>query len=247
MKKNILFFSTMIAISVLMVFSSSVFADNTGKLNGRRFAQLAWGGTLYDNWPAELGVNIDKTHPAYPAIGKKRGKATWRCKECHGWDYKGRAGAYSKGSHYTGIVGIRAYANQGPEVILKILNNDTHAFKGLIPDNALRALALFVSKGQIDVDLYIDRKTKKSIGDPENGSRIYLSTCVKCHGEDGRDINFKDEKRPEYIGTIANKNPWETLHKIRWGHPGSPMVSLLFLDFKEQLDVLSFCQTLPTK
>jgi thiosulfate dehydrogenase len=97
----------------------------------------------------------------------------------------------------------------------------------------------------MDMDLYIDRTTKKGIGDSASGGRIYLSACTKCHGIDGKDINFKTEEKPEYVGTVAKNNPWETLHKIRWGHPGSQMISLLFLGLIEQLDVLAFCQTLP--
>ncbi|MBI4687962.1 MAG: c-type cytochrome [Nitrospirae bacterium] len=236
-----------LAVFTLLVTVSSSAAEEIEKLTGKKFAQLARGGVLYDNWLGELGVKIDKTHPSYPPAGQKKGAATWRCKECHGWDYKGKAGAYGTGSSFTGIVGIRAYANQNPEAILKTLKNDTHAFGSLMSDSDLEALALFVTYGQIDVDLYINRQTKKSIGDPANGGRIFLSTCIKCHGEDGKAINFKDEKSPEYMGTVANKNPWETLHKIRWGHPGSQMISLLFLGLKEQLDVLSFCQSLPEK
>ena len=222
-------------------------AQELEKLTGKKFAQLAKGGVLYDNWLDELGIKIDKTHPSYPSTGQKKGASTWRCKECHGWDYKGKAGAYGSGSSFTGIVGIRAYANQNPQEILKVLKNDTHAIGSLMSDSDLEALSYFVAYGQIDVDLYIDRQTKKSIGDSANGGIIFLSTCIKCHGEDGKAINFKDEKAPEYIGTVANKNPWETMHKIRWGHPGSQMISLLFLGLKEQLDVLSFCQTLPDK
>jgi thiosulfate dehydrogenase len=242
------FFLFCIAVSlVLFMAISSVDAEKLETLSGMRFVQLALGGLLYDNWPAEMGVKIDRTQPSYPSEGKQKGTITWRCKECHGWDYKGKAGAYSKGSHYTGIIGIRSYANVDPLEIVKILKNDTHALSGVLDDNALDALALFVSLGQIDVDLYIDRKTRKTIGDPSNGGRIYLATCIKCHGADGKEINFKDEKKPEFVGTVANKNPWETLHKTRWGHPGTPMISLLFLELKEQLDVLAFCQSLPQK
>jgi thiosulfate dehydrogenase len=233
------------SLSVISAVSSK--AGEIEKLSGRKFAQLAMGGVLYDNWLAELGKEMDKTHPSHPAEGKKKGASTWRCKECHGWDYKGKAGAYSKGSHYTGIVGIRAYANQRPEEIVKVIKTDTTAFGTMISDDALEALALFVAYGQIDTDLHINRQTGKSAGDPANGDRIYQATCTKCHGENGKEINFKDEKKPAYIGTVSNKNPWETLHKIRWGHPGSQMISLLFLELKEQLDVLSFCQTLPGK
>jgi mono/diheme cytochrome c family protein len=234
-----------VMVLALLINVSAGFADEIEKLTGRTFARLATGGILYDNWPEEFGITIDKTHPAYPAEGKKKGGSTWRCKECHGWDYKGAAGAYSKGSHFTGITGIRAYANQNPEDIKRILKNDTHALGDMITEDALEELSLFVAYGQIDTDLYINRTSKKSIGDPANGGRIFLATCIKCHGDDGKEINFKTPEKPEYIGTVANENPWETLHKIRWGHPGSQMISLLFLGLKEQLDVLAFCQTLP--
>jgi len=246
-KTKIAYCLFILAVFALLVTVSSSTAEEIGKLTGREFSQLVRGGVLYDNWIDELGVKIDKTHPSYPADGKQKGADTWRCKECHGWDYKGKAGAYSKGSHYTGITGIRSYANQKPEQIIKILKDNTHAFGNMIPDKELEALAFFVVYGQIDVDLYIDRSAQKSIGDSASGGKIYLSTCIKCHGEDGKAMNFKDEKNPEYIGTVANKNPWETLHKIRWGHPGAQMISLFFLTLKDQLDVLSFCQTLPDK
>ncbi len=248
MKKTfVMVFLSFTALFILLVADSPVYAHETDKVSGKDLSQLAWGGVLYDNWPEELGVKIEKTHPSYPAEGKQSGVTTWRCKECHGWDYKGRAGAYSKGSHYTGIIGIRNYARQPLTKILKTLMNDTHNFGLMISDNALFALSLFISQGQIDMDPYIDRITRKALGDYKNGARIYLTICIKCHGDDGREINFKSEKNPEYIGTLANENPWETLHKIRWGHAGSQMVSLLYLGLKEHLDVLSFCQELPTK
>jgi thiosulfate dehydrogenase len=232
---------------ILFISVSNADADDFNKLTGMTFARLAMGGILYDDWPVETGVKFEKKHPSYPLVGMQKGESTWRCKECHGWDYKGSSGAYSEGSHYTGIKGIRAYANQDPRMIMAILKDKNHLLGDFMDKEAIVSLALFVAYGQVDMDLYIDRKTRKSIGDPANGGRIYLSTCIKCHGSDGKEINFKDDNNPEYIGTAASRNPWETLHKIRWGHPGSQMISLLFLDLKEQLDVLSFCQILPAK
>jgi thiosulfate dehydrogenase len=232
---------------LFLILAKPLVAGDKAKLSGMRFVQLARGGLLYDDWPVELGVKIDKANPSYPAEGQKKGSSTWRCKECHGWDYKGKAGAYKTGSHYTGITGIRSFANVDPLEVIKILKNDDHAFGDMLSENDYDALAIFVSYGQLDTDLFIDRKTKKSIGDPANGGRIYLATCIKCHGIEGKEISFKDEKEPEYIGTIAKKNPWVTLHKIRWGHPGTPMIALHFLELKEQLDVLAFTQSLPEK
>ncbi len=242
-----LFCLSCITLLVLLITGPSLFADENEVLSGKQYAQLARGGVLYDDWPIELGIKIDKTHPSYPANGKKTGATTWRCKECHGWDYMGKEGAYSKGSHYTGIPGIRPSVYKNLETTIKILKNDTHAFGNIIPEDALEALALFVSYGQVAVDIYIDRSTRKVKGYIAGGGRIYLNTCVKCHGEDGKAIDFGSEKEPEYLGTLANENPWEALHKIRWGQPGTQMVSLLFLGLRDQLDVLSFCQTLPSK
>jgi len=246
LQKNVVSLICSAAI-VLTAVISVTYAEDIKQLTGMRFAMLARGGVLYDNWLEEKGAKIDKTHPSYPADGKQKGEVTWRCKECHGWDYKGKAGAYAAGSHYTGIKGIRDYANQDTTEIVNILKNDTHAYDTLLSETDLDSLALFVAFGQVDVDLYIDRKSMKSIGDLSNGGRIFLSTCTKCHGYDGKAINFKDQKNPEYIGTVATKNPWEILHKIRWGHPASSMISLVFLDLKEQLDVLAFCQALPVE
>ena len=36
----------------------------------------------------------------------RTGAATWRCKECHGWDYMGVDGQYGHGPHKTGFPGI---------------------------------------------------------------------------------------------------------------------------------------------
>lgn len=241
-------FSICLGLSLVFVFSLSLPGTpsaTAGELTMEQFTQMSYGAVLYDNWPKVLGLTLKETHPSYPVTAKKKGKNSWRCKECHGWDYKGKSGTYRKGSHYTGITGIRAYANQSAAEIVQILKNDTHAFGSRIPDDAVNALAAFVSYGQIDMDRYIDRKTRKTLGNTGNGARVYLSVCAKCHGADGTKINFKSPKKPLYVGGAANKNPWETLHKIRWGHPGSQMASLVFTSIQTQLDSLAFIQTLP--
>lgn len=60
---------------------------------------IAFGGQLYDNWmELTAGTAPSGTHPAYPQTGSKKGKSTWRCKECHGWDYLGKDGGYGPDS-----------------------------------------------------------------------------------------------------------------------------------------------------
>lgn len=211
---------------------------------------IAEGGKLYDHWSKVLFQDLKDapTHPSYPAAGKQKGEVTWRCKECHGWDYKGKDGAYAKGSHFTGIKGLRDSVNVAPEQIAKVIRDKTHGYtEAMLPNRAVTALAMFVSRGQIDVEQGIERVSKKANGDPKRGARFFQSICAVCHGFDGKQINFKTPQEPEFIGTVASDNPWETLHKIRNGQPGIPMPSLGVLDIKDQLDILAYTQTLPQK
>lgn len=213
------------------------------------FWETLRGGLLYDNWAKVLYRDPPKeTHPSYPAAGKKKGGSTWRCKECHGWDYRGVDGAYGDGSHYTGIKGIRNMVGAPVDKIAKIVRDDTHRYTPeMISDKAVAHLALFVSRGQVDMPQYIDYKTKKAHGDPARGARFYQSICAVCHGFDGKQINFKTADNPEYIGTVAQKNPQETLHKTRNGQPGVPMVALGVLDMQDIVDIVAYAQTLPAK
>jgi thiosulfate dehydrogenase len=75
--------------------------------------------------------------------------------------------------------------------------------------------------------------------------------CAACHGPDGKKLNFGKPDDPEYIGTVANENPWEVAHKIRVGQPGSnpPMPTGVETGWslQEVLDVLAYAQTLPEK
>jgi len=210
---------------------------------------IARGGRLYDKWWKEaLTDPPEGTHPAYPEAGKKGGSTTWRCKECHGWDYKGAKGAYGKGSHYTGIKGLRDMVGADTEVIHKAIMSKTHGFtERMLPHRAMEMLALFVSRGQIDMDLYIDRKTGKSRGNPARGANYFQTICVICHGFDGKEINFKSADNPEYLGTVAVNNPQEFLHKVRFGPAGMPMPSFITQPMEAIADILAYAQTLPTR
>ncbi|MEE8393167.1 MAG: hypothetical protein V3R66_02390 [Rhodospirillales bacterium] len=211
---------------------------------------IARGGRLYDNWMVEmLHDQPRENHPAYPEVGRKRGFPTWRCKECHGWDYKGAEGAYGKGSnHYTGIKGIRGVVGRDYREIVSILTDKTHGYaEKHLSHAAQEMLAMFLSKGQIDMDRYIDPATKKAHGDIKRGGQLYQTICVVCHGFDGKEINFKSDKYPQYAGTVCKRNPWESLHKIRFGQPGVGMMALANQDVKSLVDILAYCQTLPVE
>jgi thiosulfate dehydrogenase len=151
---------------------------------------VARGGQLYDDWMAVLDAEPPKgNHPAYPAVGKRKGRTTWRCKECHGWDYMGEDGAYRRGSHTTGIKGVRRVVGMDPAEIEKIITDKTHGYTpDMIPPRALRKLAMFLSRGQVAMDQYIDRETEEARGDLRRGASFFQTVCAICHGFDGSQI-----------------------------------------------------------
>ncbi len=233
---------------LIAVSSSSSLASSEGELTEEW--KLSQGGKIYDNWASTLNIKAPSdTHRAYPATGKKQGAATWRCKECHGWDYQGRDGGYSKGSHFTGIKGVSHMVGKPLTDIKKIVRNKIHGYsKAMISDKSLEYLAFFVSQGQVDMSKYIDLKSKSVKGDAPRGARFFQTICAVCHGLDGRQINFHPgRKQPEYVGTVASHNPWEIFHKIRNGQPGAAMISLRALSIQDQVDIIAYTKTLAIK
>lgn len=212
-------------------------------------ASMVRGGRLYDNWYQEIRAAAPtRSHPAYPSSGRyaKAPKANWRCKECHGWDYQGRDGAYSEGRHFTGITGIRGMAGAEPRKIVAVLQNDTHRYRGELSYRAsmserdFQDLATFVSKGQVDMEQFIDRATKKAKGDDRRREAYYRTICASCHGIDGKQVSTL---RP--LGEVARANPWRALHTILNGHPEVQMTPLRVLDDPSVVsDILAYIQTL---
>jgi len=95
----------------------------------------------------------------------------------------------------------------------------------------------------------IDAETKSAVGgDAAHGEELFAA-CGACHGDDGRTLNFGSNEEPEYIGTIALDNPWEFLHKVRAGQPGTAMPAAMDAGWSldDLLDLLTFSQTLPVE
>lgn len=220
-----------------------------GILPGGYTAVISLGGRAYDDWSKVLAKKLPKqTHPAYPKAGKKKGGVTWRCKECHGWDTNGAQGTYGKGSHYTGIKGLRGQMGADPAKVAVIIRGAPHDYpKDLIGDDLLVHLAQFVSAGQIEMENYIDPNTKKVRGNAAHGQMLFRRFCAACHGFDGKAINFKTAKKPEYIGMIASGNPWEVMHKVANGQPGTGMPFLRGLGARVIANIVAYAQTLPKK
>ena len=231
--------------SVLILFSFAIAvpafvpAAHAAEIESR----IARGGLLYDYWSEISAGEVPKeTHPAYPKTSKKTGRTTWRCKECHGWDYKGKDGYYGKGDNYTGIKGIRTFDGGDPVKVAAILKDKNHALtEHMLKPGDFEDLAFFVTKGQVDMDKYIDSQTKKAKGDATKGEGYYNTICAKCHGTEGK--LPKDLQEP--LGKLSRRVPWEVLHKIRNGDPGKEMPALRALPVEVGADILVYTQTLP--
>jgi mono/diheme cytochrome c family protein len=204
-------------------------------------ASVANGGRLYDDWQVHTGGQRQAlAHPAYPAKAYYANSAneTWRCKECHGWDYKGNQGQYAGGNHATGIKGIRAMAGTDPVKTMAVLRGTSHHYGAVLKHRDLQDLANFVSYGQIDMDAVIDLKTGLSRGDATKGQAHYRAMCTSCHGRDGYFV----AKR--HLGKVSRGDPWHSLHNMLNGHPDDTMPALRELDPNVVRDILAHIQTL---
>jgi thiosulfate dehydrogenase len=210
------------------------------------------GGLLYDKWWKVVGADEPTDdHPLWStqSTNTRSGDDTWRCKECHGWDYQGVDGAYGSGSHMTGFKGVYGAAGLSADELTARLDgssNANHDFSAYLDADAIAALVFFLQKGTVDMSTYINYDDKSAIGDAVAGQALYDSTCAACHGADGTMMNFGDDTDPEYLGDLGRGNPWETIHKTAFGHPGSMMPSGLNLGWTWQdlADILAYVKTL---
>ena len=236
---------------------------------------LARGGRLYDNWIVESGAPVPLVdNPTWAlqsftgGTNTRTGADTWRCKECHGWDYKGSAGVYGDptGSHYTGFGGILGTEKTEAEIVQYLISGTiifgqpVHSFDGLMTLEDMEALAKFIKVGMVDSAPYIGPSGFVN-GLPanfNNGRELYRwnndfgtpnGNCELCHDADG------NGEQGLILGDVARSNPWETLHKILFGQPGTPMPSLVTqtnpatgnaaFDTQDAVDIVQFSQCLP--
>ena len=80
------------------------------------------------------------------------------------------------------------------------MKDDTHGLAGMMEEEDFQDLALFVSKGMVDMRGYIDYETKSpKAGDKARGADYFNTICAGCHREDGT--------RPERHGQAASASP----------------------------------------
>lgn len=212
------------------------------------------GGQLYDNWFVNLStLPPEGDHPLWNSqeYDSRSGTVTWRCVTCHGWDYKGLDGAFnSQSAFYTGFPGTLEAVGLANETIAAWLDgskNPNHDFSELIERDALGDLIAFLRTKQIDLALIVDYQTNASLGLRRDGQDLYNLDCMHCHGLDGSALNFGDASAPEFIADIALYDPWEFIHKVRFGGFFSDDHDFESREWSIQnlADVLAYAQSLP--
>ena len=214
------------------------------------------GAQLYDRWYAVLGVSApDGDMPiwARQTTNTRSGPETWRCAECHGWDYMGVRGVYGSGSHFTGFPSVKdAVATLDHEEIVSHLRGEKdpgHDFSAYLSEPDMYALAAFLKSGLIDDEMYINPVTLRVRGgDLEHGRTLFESTCLACHGANGDRLIFRTEGYDETLGALADRDPYRFLHRSRFGVAGTDMPVGFDLGWtvEDGRDVLLYVQTLPT-
>lgn len=217
---------------------------------------IVQGALLYDKWFAALNIAApagDMPIWSRQTTNTRSGPDTWRCSECHGWDYHGAQGAYGSGSHHTGFPDVMAYSTnltvKNIVTHLKGGKDPAHDFSPYMDDTSLTQLAIFLKSGTIDDSPYINQVSLQVIGgDLTHGRQLYASICAACHDEDGKKIVFRTEGVDEYLGSVANRDPWRFLHRTRFGTAGTSMPVGYNLGWTpaDGRDILAYAQTLPT-
>jgi len=213
------------------------------------------------------------TFPLYAKTnGTQTGSTTWRCQECHGWDYRGSEGEYASGPHFTGVAGVfDRVATRTNQELIDVITNGTppasggsaltgtdHAFSSMLGTVDIEALVHFLRNGLVDTTALIGADGRAT-GDATAGAALYAASspdphavvgeCALCHGTDGKTLDTGAPGTPVFLGAIANTEPWQTLHQTRWGVPGSSMPSVVNagIPTDAQSDLLAYLQTLPAQ
>src|SRR5690606_27665617 len=134
------------------------------------------GGKLYDNWMLALDLASPEGNQPLWSLQEpnpRSGVVSWRCAECHGWDYKGADGIYGPASnHYTGFTCLGDMIGAPQSVVEDWLSgaiNPSHDFLFYTNPIAIQDLTAFLRTQQVDMDLMISPSSGEALGDIQAG------------------------------------------------------------------------------
>jgi thiosulfate dehydrogenase len=229
-------------------------------------ADLVRGGLLYDQyWEVTGGDEPTDTNPTYPSETNamvfppdgRMGSQTWRCKECHGWDYLGNEGLYAfPNSHWTDIEGLLQLADNlrllesgnndlapfaqengelTPEELFDIIKfgipGIMTGYEDQLSDDDIWDLVRFLKLGLIDDRDLVDYDTEGKIGVIPP---VDLENGASLFNSVCALCHGVDGEGLEAFGTegvslhdLVEENPVEFIHKVRFGNPGTAMPSAI--------------------
>jgi len=216
----------------------------SGGLSKKRQLPAAWsesiGGQLYSDWPLVMLFRGPFTkHPLWTGSPAAINTETWRCVNCHGWDYRGSAGVGGDLGVISNVPGLRHLVGADRRTVADGITRGEHGFaaKQLSAD-ALQFLVDFLIEGQNAV-VALAEKARRSGADAAAGRERYVSVCRVCHGPAGERLNLGSERFPDTLPTLARSKPWKFLHGVRFGHAGV-MPSFIMLEDSEFLNLLTY-------
>lgn len=244
---------------LILILSFGLFADHGIAAPASQSDQdlIIRGAQLYDDWTKIVTPppTLARNQPIWDTqkTSTLSGVDTWRCVSCHGWDYKGSSGAFRSGPYFTGFPGVfedRSKTAAEIDGFLHGVGTSSHDYSAYLSTSDIESLISFIQNGLIEDNQYIDPVSLKVLGgDLQSGQKLYSDTCAKCHGEDGRQIQFRYEGQDINLGKLAVQDPWRFLHRTRFGTARAPEMVIgatLGWTAQEGRDVLLYAQTLPT-
>ncbi len=231
---------------IFLVGSSAEGASEQGigALSKKRSVPAQWaitiGAQLYDDWPLAMRqAGPFGRHPLWAGDRSALPTETWRCVNCHGWDFRGDQGIGGDLGPLPGAPGLRHLVGSRRDVVKALIRKAGHGFERQpLNIEALDYIALFLAEGQAATVELASKVAEIEVDRVEGGER-YANVCQLCHGADGAKLNLGTERRPETLRTLARRMPWKFLHAVRFGH-GGIMPSFILLQESEYLNLLSY-------
>lgn len=228
------------------------------------------GGKLYDDWFTVKGIIPDAQNPypvntlwtelALPAMASN--KDTWRCSNCHGWDYAGKLNDAGKLVVVSLLLAAQPAGNllyRSEEHLFTVISKgfmrknslsgaliQVHNFGNNTPplgDQEIYDLVAFVKEAVVDVQGFFSSDPNSLLihgGNRDNGKKLFQASganCVSCHGVDGKsgtiNVNIYD------LSILDLKRAY---HRIRVGIPGKEMPTTLEKNISptDNRDIVSF-------
>jgi mono/diheme cytochrome c family protein len=232
------------ACLALLQPASGADTDVATGLSKKRQVPAAWadsiGGQLYSDWPqVMLFRGPFAKHPLWTGSPSAINTETWRCVNCHGWDYRGGEGVGGDLGVIPKVPGLRHLVGADRRTVADGITKGDHGFAAnQLSADALRFLVDFLIEGQRAV-VDLAEKARRSGADAGAGAARYANICRVCHGPNGARLNLGSERFPATLPTLARTKPWKFLHGVRFGHAGV-MPSFVMFEEAEFLNLLTY-------